>query len=98
MLSAALPAPSGWRRAAGAADPAQDARALRGRGLAYLQVKRWSLAAADFEAARQVAPDDPDNWVDLGVSLAGDNQIYPALEVFDTLLTCLLYTSPSPRD
>jgi len=64
----------------------RETKALRGRGLAYVQLKRWSLAAADFEAARELAPDDPENWVDLGVSLAMDNQIYPAIEVLETLL------------
>ncbi len=62
------------------------APALRGRGLAYLQLKRWSLAAVDFAAARDVAPEDPDNWVELGKSLAMDHQVYPAIEVFETLL------------
>ena len=64
----------------------RETKALRGRGLAYVQLKRWSLAAADFEAARDLAPDDPDNWVDLGISLAMDHRIYPAIEVFETLL------------
>ena len=65
----------------------QEAQALRGRGLAYLQLKRWSLAAADFLAVRDLAPDDPDNWVDLGISLAMDNKAYPAIDIFETLLT-----------
>ena len=64
----------------------RQAEALQGRGLAYLQLKRWSTAAADFEAARALAPEDPDNWVNLGISLAMDNQIYPAIKVFETLL------------
>ena len=63
-----------------------DADARRGRGLAYLQLKRWALAAADFAAARDLAPDDADNWIDLGVSLAMDNKIYPAIEALETLL------------
>ncbi len=65
----------------------REVPALRGRGLAYLQLQRWSLAAADFDAARQLAPDDSDNWVDFGVSLAMDHQMYPAIEVFETLLS-----------
>ena len=44
------------------------------------------LAAADFRAARDLMPDDPDHWVDLAVSLAMDDQAYPAIEVFETLL------------
>jgi len=64
----------------------QDARALRGRGLAYLQLKRWAEAAANFEAARDAAPEDPENWVDLAISLAMNNRIYPAIDVFEALL------------
>ncbi len=64
-----------------------DAKTLRGRGLASLQLRRWSSATADFKAARALCPDDPDHWIELGVSLASDNQVYAALEVFETLLT-----------
>ena len=63
-----------------------DARAARGRAVAYVQLKRWSLAAADFAAARDAAPDDAENWIDLGISLAMDDQIYPAIDVFEELL------------
>ena len=71
--------------AALAVDPRQ-AQGLRGRGLAYMQLKRWSLAAADFEAARALAPEAIDNWVDLGICLAMDDKVYPAIEMFETLL------------
>ncbi len=64
----------------------QEGAGLRGRGLAYIELKQWALAAADFEAARTLVPGDADNWVDLGVSLARDDRIYPAIEVFETLL------------
>ncbi len=60
--------------------------ALRGRGQAYGQLQRWSLAAADFEAAKDLAPDDADNWVDWGISLANNQQMYPAIDAFDALL------------
>ena len=63
-----------------------DAKALRGRGLAYLQLKKWSLAAADFRVVTELNPDDPENWVDLAVSLGMDNQVYPAIEMFETVL------------
>jgi len=62
------------------------AEALRGRGLASMQLRRWSQAAADFRAATAAAPDEADNWVDLGVCLALEDHIYPALEVFEALL------------
>ncbi len=64
----------------------QRAEALRGRGLAHLQLKHWALAAEDFSAAKALAPEEVDSWVDLGVSLAMDRQIYPAIEVFESLL------------
>ena len=63
-----------------------EAQALRGRGLARVQLKHWPLAAADFRAARDQAPADLDNWIDLGTSLSMDQQIYPALAIFDRLL------------
>ena len=63
------------------------ADALRGRALAYVQLKQWALAAKDFSAARDVNPDETDHWVDLGVCLAMDDQAYPAIAVFETLLT-----------
>ncbi len=62
------------------------ATALRGRGLAHLQLKQWAQAAADFDAARILIPDDAENWIDLGISLARDDRIYPAIEGFETLL------------
>lgn len=64
-----------------------EPNALRGRGLAYAQLKRWSSAAADFDAAKTLAPDVEDNWVDLGVSLAMEHQMYPAIDVLEALLT-----------
>ncbi len=60
--------------------------ALRGRGLAHMQLKRWSLAAVDFEAAARLAPADADAWVEWAKSLAMDGKIYPAMKVFETLL------------
>ena len=62
------------------------ALARRGRGMAFQQLQRWAEAAEDFSAARDLAPQELDNWVDLGISLSGDKRFYPALEVFDTLL------------
>ena len=63
-----------------------EAGALRGRGLAYLQLKQWPRASADFRAAAALQPDDPENWVDLGFSLGMENQAYPAIEIFETVL------------
>ncbi len=63
-----------------------DARAHRGRGLVYLQLQRWSLAAADFDSACHEDPTNLENWVELGISLSLDGKIYQALKVFETLL------------
>ena len=65
----------------------REPNTLRGRGLAYAQLKQWSSAAADFDAAKTLAPDVADNWVDLGMSLAMDHQMYPAIDVLEALLT-----------
>ena len=64
----------------------QEVAALRGRGVAYGQLKRWVDAAADFLAARDLKPEDWDIWVDLAISLATEHQMYPAIDVLDTLL------------
>lgn len=64
-----------------------DVGALRGRGVAYLQLKQWPLASADLRAAAERQPDDPENWVDLGFSLGMENQVYPAIEIFERVLT-----------
>ena len=54
--------------------------------MAYGQLQKAALAAADFQAARDLDPSDGDNWVDLAISLALDHRVYPALEVLETLL------------
>ena len=64
----------------------QEPKALRGRGLARVQLKQWPSAVVDFSAARNLAPEDPENWVDLGICLAADGQMYPAIETFEALL------------
>ena len=62
------------------------ARALRGRGLAYLQLKQWDRAAADFRAATQLLPEEADNWIDLGISLGMKHEVYQAIDAFEALL------------
>ena len=62
------------------------AAAYRGRALAHFQLKRWVEARADFARARELDPEDLESWVGLGMSLAMANEIYPAIEVFETLL------------
>ena len=63
-----------------------DAAALRGRGLAYLQLKQWPAASGDFESATRSHPSNTDNWVELAVTLAIEGKIYPAIQTFEALL------------
>ena len=69
-----------------AAHPA-DAFALQGRGLDHFRLKHWAKAIADFSKAKELNPDDLENWIGLGLSLAADLQIHPALDVLETLIT-----------
>ena len=63
-----------------------EAVALRDRAVAHFQRKAWAEARADFARARELDPSDLESWVGLGMSLAMVNEIYPAIEVFETLL------------
>ncbi|MBI3292351.1 MAG: tetratricopeptide repeat protein [Elusimicrobia bacterium] len=64
----------------------ERAEAFRGRALAQFQLKAWPSAASDFRRAKALNPQELDNWVGLGMSLAMDHQIYEAIEVLETLL------------
>ena len=68
-----------------ALDPACD-QALRGRGLARLQLKQYAPAEADFAAAFKSKPADPENAMGLGLSLAVQNRIYDAMKVYEELI------------
>ena len=63
-----------------------EARAYYGRGMANFQLKKWERAVSDFQKAKELNPEDPENWVSLATSLAASNKIYDAIEVFETLL------------
>ena len=65
----------------------QSLEAFRGRAQANFQLKAWPQAASDFDRARQLDPDDRENWVGCAMSLAMDNKVYEAIDVFETLLT-----------
>ena len=43
-------------------------RALKFRGLAYYRSNDIERAAADFTAATTLAPDDPEGWINLGIT------------------------------
>ena len=66
-------------------EPCQ-AEAYRGRALAHFQLKSWTAAISDFRNAKELNPEDPENWVGLGMSLAMVNQIYESIDVFEALL------------
>jgi len=63
-----------------------EAKIYSGRGAAYFQLKKWKLAIADFEKARQLDVKDSENWLGLALSLAMDNKIYEAIDVYEALL------------
>jgi len=63
-----------------------EVSAWRGRGIAQFQLKNWNDAASDFSKARDLDPDDLESGVGLGMSLAMDLKIYPAIDVLETLL------------
>lgn len=65
----------------------KEARIYRGRGAAYFQLKKWKQAIADFENARQLDSEDPDNWMGLAMSLVMDSKIYEAIDVYEALIT-----------
>ena len=64
----------------------QDDRPLRGRGVAYTQIKEASKAEQDFRAAMERNEGHPDNWMGLALSLAMQNRIYDAIGVYEALL------------
>ncbi len=64
----------------------RQAKAYQGRGLARLQLKEWEQAASDFARAKDIDPDDLENWIGLGISLASNERVYEAIDVFDGLL------------
>ncbi len=64
----------------------KDAVALQGRAIASFQLKKWLAAQTDFSAAKVINPDDPENWIGLGISLAMQHRIYPAIDTIEALL------------
>lgn len=60
--------------------------AYQGRALGNFQLKNWSLAVADFLKAKELNPDDAENWIGLAMSTAMQNKIYEAVDIFEQLL------------
>ncbi len=63
-----------------------EVRAYEGRALAHFQLKNWNEAVSDFRKAKELNPENPENWIGLGMSLAIINEIYPAIDVLEALL------------
>ena len=63
-----------------------EARGYYGRGIAHLRLKKWGAAVLDFQKAKELNPENLEGWVALAMSLAADNKIYEAIEVFEGLL------------
>jgi tetratricopeptide (TPR) repeat protein len=64
----------------------READAFRGRGTARFELKNWDAAKSDFQKAKEINPDDPENWIGLGMSLAMDLKLHPAVEVMEASL------------
>ena len=64
-----------------------EAKAYEGRAQANFRIKNWTAAIADFKKASELNPGEPENWVGLGMSLAMVNEIYPAIDIFEKLLS-----------
>jgi Flp pilus assembly protein TadD len=71
--------------------------ALRGRGLAHLQLNHPTESEADFRLAHEVNSSEPENWMGLGVSLAMRNKIYEAIRVYEDWRACISGLEPSPK-
>ena len=64
----------------------QEASAYRGRATARFQLKDWAGAASDFKSAQELDPGEPESGLGLGLTLAMQNEIYPAIAVFEAVL------------
>jgi len=64
----------------------READAFRGRGTAHFELKDWDSAKADFQKDREIKPEDPENWIGLGMSFAMDLKLHPAVEVMEASL------------
>ena len=74
-------------------DP-KNARALNLMGLAHLQRGRLAQAEAKFKEAMRADPKEVQSYLNLGGLYERTGRVDEAERVY----SCLLYTSPSPRD
>ena len=68
-------------------DGPEEAKAYAGRGMAYFQLKNWPLAVSDFTRAKELDGEEAENWIGLAMSLAMENKMYEAIDVFEGFLT-----------
>lgn len=61
-------------------------KALLARGTAQLQTRNFGAARQDFEAARQIAPSDPNVYNNLALVALGENRPADALASFENAL------------
>ena len=61
------------------------APAYRGRGISQFKLQHWVASAADFKKARELAPEGLESHVGFAMSLAMENKIYEAIDVFENL-------------
>src|SRR5262249_35725334 len=66
-------------------DP-DESEALRGRATAHFQLKSWKKAEHDFRKARTRDPQEPENGLGIAMCLAMQDEIYPAIGEFETLV------------
>jgi tetratricopeptide (TPR) repeat protein len=66
-------------------DPS-NAAALTGRGLCYLDLSKYPPAAASFEAALQLSPDDADALLGLAEAYRGQGRDADALRRYERYL------------
>jgi tetratricopeptide (TPR) repeat protein len=64
----------------------READAFRGRGTAHFELKEWDAAKTNFQRARDINPEDPENWIGLGMSYAMELKLHPAIEVMEASL------------
>ena len=63
-----------------------DVPLLMLRAMAQTKQSLWVGAQADYAKARRLAPEDPETWLGEGMCLAIRQQVYPALDLLETLL------------
>jgi tetratricopeptide (TPR) repeat protein len=61
--------------------------ALRGRGLALIQLGEAAHTKSNFLRAKDLNPDEAENWMGWGLSQAMQNKIYEAIAAYENLLT-----------